>query len=55
MARARRSSTRIDPCTTTGMIHIDKLTVRFGKFVAVDELSLDADAGQVFGLSLIHI
>ena len=31
------------------MIHIDKLTVRFGKFVAVDELSLDADAGQVFG------
>ncbi|MEO0481791.1 MAG: ABC transporter ATP-binding protein [Planctomycetota bacterium] len=31
------------------MIHIDQLCVRFGKFTAVDHLSLRAEPGQVFG------
>ncbi|MEM9799173.1 MAG: ABC transporter ATP-binding protein [Planctomycetota bacterium] len=31
------------------MIHIDRLAVRFGKFVAVDDLSLDVEAGRIFG------
>ena len=31
------------------MIHIDDLSVRFGKFVAVDGLSLDAPPGQILG------
>lgn len=31
------------------MIHIDDLRVRFGDFVAVDGLSLDAEPGQIFG------
>ena len=31
------------------MIHIDQLRVNFGKFVAVDGLSLEAAPGQVFG------
>ena len=31
------------------MIQIDQLCVRFGKFVAVDHLSLDVEAGTVFG------
>ena len=31
------------------MIEIDKLTVRFGSFVAVDQLSLVAEPGEVFG------
>ena len=31
------------------MIHIDQLCVRFGKFTAVDGLSLEAEPGQVFG------
>lgn len=31
------------------MIHIDQLSVRFGKFVAVDRLSLDVGTGEIFG------
>ena len=31
------------------MIHIEELCVRYGKFVAVDGLSLEAAAGEVFG------
>lgn len=31
------------------MIQIDRLCVRFGSFVAVDDLSLHAEPGQVFG------
>ncbi|MEM1451210.1 MAG: ABC transporter ATP-binding protein [Planctomycetota bacterium] len=31
------------------MIHIDRLSVRFGRFVAVDELSLDVEPGRIFG------
>ena len=31
------------------MIQIDQLTVQFGRFVAVDRLSLEAATGQVFG------
>ena len=31
------------------MIHIDRLRVQFGRFVAVDNLSLEAKAGHIFG------
>ncbi|MEL6716816.1 MAG: ATP-binding cassette domain-containing protein, partial [Planctomycetota bacterium] len=31
------------------MIRIDQLTVRFGSFVAVDGLSLDARPGEILG------
>ena len=31
------------------MIEINQLTVRFGKFVAVDDLTLTAEPGQIFG------
>ncbi|MEM9380507.1 MAG: ABC transporter ATP-binding protein [Planctomycetota bacterium] len=31
------------------MIHLDSLRVRFGKFTAVDGLSLDVEAGRIFG------
>lgn len=31
------------------MISIDRLTVRFGRFVAVNELSLDVPSGQILG------
>jgi ABC-2 type transport system ATP-binding protein len=35
---------------TTPVVEIEKLTRRFGKFTAVDSLSLVANAGEVFGL-----
>lgn len=31
------------------VIHVDKLTKRFGDFVAVDEMSFDVSRGEIFG------
>jgi ABC-2 type transport system ATP-binding protein len=38
------------PTTPTDVIDIDEATIRFGKFTAVDRVSLRVGAGEVFGL-----